>query len=102
MLDAREARQMLAAAATSSPSSTACFPEGTVDYLISCQYDGASRRLLLAAGTSHGTAALFPVAEPPAGAGGDAPPPAHGPTGPFGAPVALLPAGAHNSVRGRN
>jgi hypothetical protein len=79
--EALEARAALAAAAAGTPLG------GGVDYLVGCEWDAAAQRLLLAAGTSVGAAALFPVAEPRA----------LGRALVFGPPAALL-LGEHDDV----
>jgi hypothetical protein len=56
------------------------------DYMLSCTYDSAGDRLLLAAGDFSGSVALFPVCEP-----------SNGQVAGFGPPVAWL-SGIHTEV----
>jgi WD40 repeat protein len=89
--EALAARQCLAAAAALSAGPAAAALGAGVDYLIGCEYNADADRLCLAAGTSEGTAGIFPVVEPRAGtpAGGLA----------FGTPVATLLGGHVEVVR---
>lgn len=97
LVDAHDAREQLTVAAASTsggPAAAAAGFAGGVDYIIGAQWDAGAGRLLAAAGTSGGAAALFPVHEPGSGAGPGAA--AGAPL--FGPPVAVLPSGPHNQV----
>ena len=56
--------------ATAAASAGACGPTAGVDYLISAGCDGASGRLLIAAGSAHGDVAVFPIRDYDGGGGG--------------------------------
>ena len=84
LADVQDARGLLADAA--KPVAAADGPPQSYDYLLSCTYDAASDRLLLAAGNSSGSVALFPVLEP-----------SDSQAAGFGPPVAWL-SGIHTEV----
>lgn len=78
-----DAREQLTAAVAAAGT-----PLGPVARQLGCAYSAEADRLWLAAGTSAGAVAIFPVAEPRAGEAGCS----------FGAPSAVL-AGGHTDVR---
>lgn len=84
LADVQDAREPLADAAKSV--AIAGGPPQSYDYLLSCTYDAGANRLLLAAGNSSGSVAVFPVHEP-----------SDSQAAGFGPPVAWL-SGIHTEV----